>query len=66
MKHPPKPPTYEALLAAIGAANSAAVLAPLLQTATTYFTGNQRQELEQAIEQRRRELPDGEELRPIA
>ncbi|HUQ82440.1 MAG TPA: hypothetical protein VM076_14930 [Gemmatimonadaceae bacterium] len=61
-KPQPKPPTYEALLAAIGAATSAAVLAPLLQTATTYFTGTQREALEAAIMQRRRELPDGEEL----
>ena len=36
----PKAPSYDDLLAAIGAATSAAALAPLLQTATTYFAGN--------------------------
>ena len=50
-------PTFDALLAAIGAATTAAALAPLLQTATTYFTGNQRDALEAAIKARQAGLP---------
>ena len=61
MKHCPKPPTYDAVLAAIGAATSAAVLAEV-RAATAFFTGNQREALEAAIEERRRALHDGEDL----
>ena len=61
MKSTPTP-TFDALLAAVRAATTAAALAPLLQTATTYFMGNQREALEAAIAERQRELPDGEDL----
>ena len=62
MKHRPKVPSYDALLAEIIVATSAATLAPMLQAATTYFSGNQREALEAAVEQRRGDLPDGEEF----
>ena len=62
MKHRPKVPSYDALLAEITVATSAATLAPMLQAATTYFSGNQREALEGAVGQRRRELPDGEDF----
>jgi len=61
MKHCPKPPTYDAVLAAIGAATSAAVLAEV-RAAAAFFTGNQCEALEAAIEERRCALHDGEDL----
>jgi hypothetical protein len=58
----PRIPTFDALLAAIAVAPSAADLAALLVTARTYFMGNQREQLEAAGEQREKELPDGDAL----
>ena len=58
----PKIPTFDVLLAAIEVAASAADLAALLQTARTYFTGSQREQLEAAAELRRSRLPNGDAL----
>ena len=58
----PKPPSFDALLARIAVAPSAADLAALLETAQTYFMGNQREQLEAAVANRRAELPDGDAL----
>ena len=61
MKHSaPKIPSFDALLAAIGVAASVADLAGLRQIARTYFTGNQREELEAAAERREAHLPNGD------
>lgn len=57
-----KPPTFEALLAAIAIAPSAADLALLLDESRAYFTGTQREALEQAVARRQAELPDGPAL----
>jgi hypothetical protein len=46
-------PTFDALLQSIEHAPSPQVLAQLLGTATTYFTGTQREQLEVAVEARR-------------
>ena len=62
MKHRPKVPSYDALLAEIILATSATTLAPMLQAATTCFCANQRDALEVAVEQRRGELLDGEDF----
>jgi len=61
MKHCPKPPTYDAVLAAIGAATSAR---GARRTAHRHrvLHGQQREALEAASEERRRALRDGEEL----
>lgn len=56
------PPSFDAMLGMIRVANSAGALAGLLQTVTTYFSGSQREALEAAVAERRRALPDGEEL----
>ena len=58
----PKIPTFDALLAAIKVAPSAADLAALLVPAQTYFAGNQREELVAAVAKRETELPNGEAL----
>ena len=50
------------MLEMIGAATTAAALAALLHTITTYFSGNQREALEAAVMERQRQLPDGPEL----
>jgi hypothetical protein len=55
-------PTFEVLLDAITIAPTAADLALLLQTASTYFMGNQREQLEAAAAQRETELPPGDAL----
>jgi hypothetical protein len=61
MKPPaPKIPSFDTLLAAIGVAASVADLAALRKIARTYFTGNQREELETAAERREAELPNGD------
>ena len=60
--NPKPPPTFDTMLQMISAATSAAALAPLLQTVTTYFSGNQREALEAAVTERQRDLPDGPEL----
>ena len=57
-----KPPSYDALLALINAASTSADLAALLVTAQTYFMGNQREQLEDAVAKREAQLPDGEAL----
>ena len=62
MRPPPKPPSFDALLASIRAAASAADLAGLLVTAQTYFMGTQREQLEAAVAKREGELPDGDAL----
>ena len=62
MKPTPHPPTFDTMLEMIGAATTAAALAALLQTITTYFSGNQREALEAAIMERQSQLPDGPEL----
>ena len=61
---PPKPtiPSFDALLAAIAAAASQAVLSALAVTARTYFAGTQREELETAVAHRGRELSIGDTL----
>lgn len=59
MRPKPKPLTYEALLTAIAAAPSAADLDLLAHAARTYFMGTQREALEEAVAQRRAQLPDG-------
>ena len=58
----PKIPSFDALLAAIAIAPSAADLAALLQVAQTYFMGSQREELEAAVARRQSQLPDGDAL----
>jgi hypothetical protein len=63
MKQKPHPPTVDMILAMIGVANSAAALAGLLRTVTTYFSVNQRDALEAALMDRQREFPAGKELR---
>jgi hypothetical protein len=59
---PPKIPSFDALLAAIATAASAADLALLRDAARTYFMGTQREQLEAAIELRESELPNGDSL----
>jgi hypothetical protein len=62
MKPTARPPTFDTMLEMIGAATTAAALSALLQTITTYFSGNQREALEAAVMDRQRQLPDGPEL----
>ena len=62
MRPTPKIPTFEALIAAIAVAPSAAVLSALEVTARTYFAGTQREELEAAVAKREAELPNGDAL----
>lgn len=54
----PKPPSFDAVLALVSAAPSAADLAAPLATIQTYFMGSQRELLEAAVAKRRTELPE--------
>ena len=56
----PKVPSFDTLLAAIEAAPSMADLAALRETARTYFTGTQREQLEAAADHREARLPNGD------
>jgi len=59
MPMPPKPPSFDALLALVTAAPAAADLAAPLATIQTYFSGSQREQLEAAVAKRQAELlPD--------
>ena len=53
----PKPPSFDALLAQVGAAPSASDLAAPLATIQMYFMGSQRELLEAAVARRQAELP---------
>lgn len=51
-----KPPSFDAVLALVSAAPSAADLAAPLATIQTYFMGSQRELLEAAVAKRQAEL----------
>ena len=62
-RKPTNVPSFDALLAAIEAAPSAADLAALRETARTYFMGTQREQLEAAADHREEHLPNGDPTR---
>ena len=56
----PKLPSFDTLLAAIKVSPSLGDLERLRETACTYFTGSQREQLEAAVAERETQLPGSE------